>query len=277
MAIASELYGRRHDDLRFRSREVLYLTPQWDDVGNSLGDQTWAWDSVSAAWTQRFSQNSPNVSHAALAFDESRGKAVLFGGVWFSKLPTGTVPIHHLGTATWLWDGLGWTAAAPAVHPPARAYANMAYDVAHSRTVLFGGCYGYAVHHRAERHLDVGRGELEARNSGSQSAARNQAAMTYDPVLGKIVMFGGRTNGETLSGGIGDMWTWDGQTWAQLHPLTMPAARYGAAIAYSRADSGLVLYGGTARRLPAGDVDLEWGHLDPNQCQPQPDSCVFCQ
>ena len=65
---------------------------------------------------------------------------------------------------------------------------------------------------------------------------RSQASMAYDPVLAKVILFGGAF--------FGDMYAWDGQTWTELHPQTLPAARYGAGMAYSVRDPGLVLFGG---------------------------------
>ncbi len=50
----------------------------------------------------------------------------------------GFVNGHQLGD-TWTWDGTTWTQQHPAVHPPARRYAAMAYDAATGAAVLFGG------------------------------------------------------------------------------------------------------------------------------------------
>jgi hypothetical protein len=231
-----------HDTVR---HQLLYIDPQWDDSGNSLNDLTYTWDSVTAALTRQTSAAGPSVTQAAVAFDDNRGKAVLFGGVWFTRRPTGIGTIPHLSSATWIWDGSAWSVAAPAAHPPARVFATMTDDAAHSRIVLFGGC--------TDTRCTTVLGDTWTWDgvNWKQEAppvsppARNQAAMTYDPGLAKVVLFGGRSNGEMVTGGLGDMWTWDGQSWAQLHPPALPPARYAAGLAYSRADSGLVMFGGT--------------------------------
>ena len=64
-----------------------------------------------------------------MAYDELRGRAVLFGG--FSTVTT-------LGD-TWEWDGLRWMSRTLAVSPSARTSHAMVYDVARRRVILFGG------------------------------------------------------------------------------------------------------------------------------------------
>jgi hypothetical protein len=123
----------------------------------------------------------------------------------------------------------------------------MAYDTAHSRIVLFGGCADLACAQVLNDTWTWDGANWNQQNPPASPPARNQGAMTFDPVLGRILMFGGRTNGEATAGSVGDMWAWDGQTWTQLHPQAMPAARYGTGMAYSRVDSGLLLAGGIGK------------------------------
>src|SRR5207248_53679 len=70
-------------------RNILYFTPQTDDAGNSIASQTWVWDAGTAAWIQKAPLTNPKLSSAALAFDEARGTAVLFGGVFYNQRPNG--------------------------------------------------------------------------------------------------------------------------------------------------------------------------------------------
>src|SRR5262249_44097615 len=64
-----------------------------------------------------------------MAFDEARGRTVLFGGTSGSALYDDT----------WEWDGVDWTMASPPAHPSARIYHAMAYDRQRARAVLVGG------------------------------------------------------------------------------------------------------------------------------------------
>jgi hypothetical protein len=68
----------------------------------------------------------------ALAYDQGRGKTVLFSA---------TDNAEPMGT-TLEWDGTSWvdrTPADPAMSPPSRWGHAMAYDAARAKTVLFGG------------------------------------------------------------------------------------------------------------------------------------------
>ncbi|MFO7559880.1 MAG: hypothetical protein R6X10_13685, partial [Desulfobacterales bacterium] len=65
-----------------------------------------------------------------MAHDWGRQRAVLFGG----RDATNT----NLGD-TWEWDGQTWIRMNPATSPAARWYLAMAFDLARSRVVLFGG------------------------------------------------------------------------------------------------------------------------------------------
>jgi hypothetical protein len=220
---------------------VLYITENLDDSGNSQVDQTWLWDPASGSWTQQSVQTGPKVTDAMLAFDETRGTAVLFGGIYHKK--TGNIGFRNFfDNSTWIWDGTGWAAASPSVNPPARIYANMTYDAARSRIILFGGCSDTACKNPLNDTWTWDGANWKQETPAVSPSARHQGIMAYDPALAKVVLFGG---GDNLSGALGDMFAWDGQSWAEMHPAATPPARYGAAMAYSHIDSGLVMFGGT--------------------------------
>jgi Galactose oxidase, central domain len=70
--------------------------------------------------------------------------------------------------------------------------------------------------------------------------ARAAHAMAYDPVSGKIVVFGGFG---PLSY-FGDTWTFDGRTWTKESPPVSPGARAAATLMYDEVTKQLVLFGG---------------------------------
>src|SRR6266851_5666984 len=84
---------------------------------------------------------------------------------------------------------------------------------------------------------------------------RAYAAMTYDSLRGRTVLFGGSSN---ASSNFGDTWEWDGINWTQRIPSTSPPGLVGAAMAYDSARSRSVLFGGglTAGLAPA--ATWEW-------------------
>jgi len=91
---------------------------------------TWTWDG--SQWREQHPAHKPNPRmRAGIAFDESRGVVVMFGGEGDTTY-----------TATWTWDGADWTLQDPATVPPARHFMGMAYDQARGVTILFGGSMG---------------------------------------------------------------------------------------------------------------------------------------
>lgn len=73
-------------------------------------------------------------SHHAIAFDDARGRLVVFGG---DAANTG----YSSTTDFWEWDGAAWSRPAPAVLPPVLHYAQMAYAPALGGCVLAGRAY----------------------------------------------------------------------------------------------------------------------------------------
>jgi hypothetical protein len=66
--------------------------------------------------------------------------------------------------------------------------------------------------------------------------------MAMDPTTGQLILFGGYGVGET---NLGDMWEWNGSTWTQMSPPTLPPARSDASMAFDVATGKLVLFGGS--------------------------------
>lgn len=104
--------------------------------GTSLGsllNDTWEWDGTrwQEVGTPTFSPR-PRHSHM-MAYDAERGRVVMHGG--FLGLGPG------FSNETWEWDGDAriWRQLAPLNVPPVKANADMAYDYARGRLVLFAG------------------------------------------------------------------------------------------------------------------------------------------
>jgi hypothetical protein len=250
-----------YDTLR---KQLLYLAWQWPD-----GAQTWTWDAGSQNWTPHASASSPQLVNPAMAFDEARGVMVLFGGRM--RIGTQDPPKFRITNTTLIWDGTNWTGATPAVQPPARHSAAMAYDPTRRKIVLFGGC------------VDVGAGCATKLNDtwtwdgitwkqespNASPAGRGGAAMALDLISGNIMLFGG----ETAAGMAADQWLWDGAGWVESRPPEAgPGPRKGAGLAYSRLDSGLVLFGGTTNTAYLNDTwiwnGIRWTQIQPTTAPP---------
>jgi len=91
-------------------------------------DDTWTFDGTN--WTQQFPATSPSTRRAPQVYDPATGTVILFGG----DGPDGVT-----FDDTWSWDGSNWTRKFPPTSPGARTLAQMAFDAAANRLVLFGG------------------------------------------------------------------------------------------------------------------------------------------
>jgi hypothetical protein len=100
--------------------------------------------------------------------------------------------------------------------------------------------------------------------------ARSYLAMTYDPVSGKIIAFGG-FDGTTY---FNDTWSFDGMSWAQITTQSAPPARTAAEMTYDSVTQKVVLFGGYDGTNYLGDTwlwdgsTLQWTEATPDHPPP---------
>jgi hypothetical protein len=187
-------------------------------------------------WTRQHPVPSPPARGlASMAYDAATGTVVLFGG---DKLlaPCGCTTFSD----TWTWNGTTWTKQTPAVHPPGRFWASMAYDAATRTVVLFGGSNGNGVFGDTWTWNGT---TWTQQHPATSPPAQFAASMAYDAATGTVVLFGG----STAAGNLADTWTWDGTIWTKLHPATSPGVREQTSMAYDPATGTVVLFGGEDR------------------------------
>src|SRR5262249_52813903 len=147
-----------------------------------LGD-IWEWDG--ANWTQRVpAQSPPARQSAALAFDRTRGRTVLFGGSNAGALPTLTF------ADTWEWDGTNWSPGGGAHAPPAGYQHALAYDSARGRTVLLGGVGAVPPNVAFQDTWEWDGTDWTRRATASSPPARYGHVLAFDAVRGRTVLFG---------------------------------------------------------------------------------------
>src|SRR5262249_39582549 len=121
-----------------RSQHLSYYDPKLDHLVIALGigataPDMWGQDESdpqSSPWIQIASSPGPSKRDmVSLAYDEYRGRVVLFGGA----TPSNTQ------FDTWELVDDTWDLRTPNPHPSARASAGMAYDSDRRRMVLYGG------------------------------------------------------------------------------------------------------------------------------------------
>jgi hypothetical protein len=86
-------------------------------------------------------------------------------------------------------------------------------------------------------------------------STRREAAMAFDAVPGKTVVFGGGTGtSPTEVPVLGDTWQWDGAAWTPIGGANGPSARDGAAVTYDAKHARVVLFGGYDGTTALGDT-----------------------
>src|ERR1043165_7298652 len=93
-------------------------------------------------------------------------------------------------------------------------------------------------------------------STGHAPSPRFHVSMAYDPLRGKLVLFGGHESPNDMS----DTWEWDGTDWVQRVPLPLPPERFFAAMAFDPVQGRVLMFGGTAVVDHATvELDDTWG------------------
>jgi hypothetical protein len=171
------------------ARQVTILEGGQADPGGTLDPApvgTWAWDGTT--WTQVADVGPHQRLASALAYDASRQRVVLFGGV-----PTdGTTPQRD----TWEWDGSAWEQISNM--GPATRFGH-AMTGTTDATLLFGGV---GVPQKFLQDTWTWDGELWRQRQDMGPSPRFLPALSWDAARARLVLFGGRT----LTEALGDTW-----------------------------------------------------------------------
>jgi MYXO-CTERM domain-containing protein len=226
------------------------------DVPGATGvpkQDTWEWDPGAQTWTDRTSMGDKPAARMApaMAYDDTRKRVVLFGGV--------NMPNWDNQNDMWEWDTTagGWTkvrTGAEAGMPAIRSYSSMVYDHAHARLLMLAGLAPYNDPDLGNRGFlpcnEVWEIDPEALTFRDRSvayqgpSARWYHSVAYSPTTGKSYVFGGvDTSGKSRE--LSDLWEWDGSTWRLVVTDTKPEGRHDAGLAYDPVLHSLILFGGT--------------------------------
>lgn len=128
--------------------------------------ETWEYDG--RTWLKRTPATSPPARyHASMVYDPVRHVTVLFGG---------TTNAAALGDM-WTWSGTTWTAVLTTLPPP-RSWAGLVWDEPREKIDLFRWP---GRRDASERHLGMGRHQLDAHLRGDASCAAG-----LRPGLGRV-------------------------------------------------------------------------------------------
>ena len=158
------------------------------ESGPSLND-VWALKlSGTPEWSQIFPDGgppNPRYGHVAI-YDPTGDRMVILGG-WQGDTPYMDPWALSLGASP------AWTSLTPSGPvPPARVYSSAVYDAANSRMVMFAG-YGGSAGLSDTWALNFGGSDSfeQLAPLGVAASARWLQTGIYDPVLGRMIIFGG--------------------------------------------------------------------------------------
>lgn len=181
-----------------------------------------------------------------MAYDSARGRVLLFGGA----------NERQVLADLWSWDGERWSCLSED-GPSPRTFPSLAYDAGGQRLILYGGNRVlFGTEQDGDTFLDdmwAWDGRSWERIQTDTPPARAEAAMVYDSIRRRLVLFGGHrvVDGERIR--LGDTWEWNGHRWEQVSS-DGPSARNGAAMAYDARRERAILFGGSG----ASDETWEW-------------------
>jgi hypothetical protein len=187
------------------------------DTGTVPTNETWSWDGTTWNLLQP-ATSPPNMFSQSAVFDQTHGEVVV---------------LSEAGDSTWTWDGSTWTQKSAQILP----YGGpLAYDAARGNVVLFIG--------------QPGQTWIWDGSSWNQQApatsppARVLPSLTYDPIQGVAILFGGESVASGTGVDLNDTWSWDGSTWTQLFPVTSPSPRQQQAAVFDSAGGYILMVGG---------------------------------
>jgi hypothetical protein len=249
-----------------RNKVVLFAGLQVDIAGATGVPKrdTWEWDPEKGTWTERTGSTKPSQRFGhALAFDDTRKKLVLFGGV--------DMATNGFINDLWEWEPTTaeWSMRLSGSEkglPPSRGYTGLVSDASRSRLVMLGGKMAISSNNdngtpaiNQVWELDpAGPTFTEKTKPQDGPKGRWSPAMAYDPDAEKVYMFGGGVdNGQGGTTPDNDFWEWNGTAWTAVQTASLPPARADAAMAYDPARRSLILYGGYS--MDQNDSDTwEW-------------------
>ncbi|MCA8948384.1 MAG: hypothetical protein KDE27_02710 [Planctomycetes bacterium] len=145
---------------------------------------------------------------------------------------------------TWLWQDQRWQVVPTAPTPPGRFMAGMARDLSRDRAVLFGGFGGPGPTYNLDDTWEWNGSAWTQMAPGSHPSARSGHQLAWDPVLSRVLLFGGSFTVGLSSTYYNDTWSYDGLTWTQHNPATSPSPRVLHGLASDLARQRIVLFGG---------------------------------
>jgi len=202
---------------------------------SNVRNDTWYLHFGNHSWEQKYPANPPAARYgAAMAFDSTSSKFVLFGG----DLNVGGYP-GPLSNETWSYDPVlvKWTKMSPTSSPKARSYHTMAFDPGTARIILYGGVESHGAALCDTWSYDLKNDAWTEVHPSPNPGPRTGHAMVYMGTPGTILLVG---NGL-------DTWMYKAstQTWTKKG-ATIPYALDRIAATYDLVKNEVVMLAGGA-------------------------------
>ncbi|HQO20866.1 MAG TPA: M6 family metalloprotease domain-containing protein [Acidobacteriota bacterium] len=199
--------------------QKILLYGGWDEAAQDVFGDTWLYDPSNHTWQEMNPAGGPPADWAFKAASDTQRNVVVL-----------TAPGQ-----TWEWNGSDWSFVTSS--GPGYYYGSMAFDVASSKVVYFGGYQYPPGVCRNETWVYDGAGWQKLSVSGPPEK-RSDSILVYDQRLQKMVLFGGSNEYYDL---FNDLWSFDGTAWEEIdHCGRAPEGYYMTLGAYDERRGRLV-------------------------------------
>ncbi|MCI4363678.1 MAG: kelch motif-containing protein, partial [Thermoplasmata archaeon] len=175
----------------------------------------------------------PPRANASVSWDPTDGEYLLFGGEANGQV---------LGD-TWVFHGGQWATVHSSFNPAPRYGAGLVYDPVDNYTVLFGGSNSSSrLGSTVNDTWSFAQGQWTRLTPTTPPRGRAFPSMAFDPLAGRIVMFGGFfAQNQSAS-----TWGYVGGNWSSLVAggPSEPPDRVGGSMAFDAVAGRLIMFGG---------------------------------